>query len=323
MSINQALALATQKLRGNKIASASLDAEILLSFVLEKPKEFLYSRPEHDLTPSQMTKLKQLTTRRSKGEPIAILTGHKEFYGLNFVINKNVLIPRPETELLVAEALDIIKKSHIAHYPSRASLAESRRIDKRQRVKTDSLPVTLVDIGTGSGCIPITLAKNLSHIPHIKYYGLDISKKALAVAKLNAQLHGLSKKIKFIQNDLLKNIQNTKYFILNTNFIITANLPYLPIKLYASNPELKYEPRQALLAGPDGLKYYRTLLQQIKTLAHITHYPSPITIFLEIDPSQTKNIKKVIHQYFPKSSILIKKDLAGRNRLIIIKLNHK
>ncbi len=294
MTLKETLNSALQK---NLAPSAHLDAAILLSFVLNQPKEFIYSHPEYSPTKNQLQKFTRLIARRAAGEPLAYLTGHKEFYGLDFIVNKNTLIPRPETELIVDEVLELIKKNSSQRY-------------------------TLIDVGTGSGCLPIALAKNLPKVPNIKYYGLDISPEALKVAKRNATLHNISRKITFAQSDLLKNIFKSKIINLKSKIILTANLPYLSTKQYQANPDLKYEPRQALIAGPDGLKYYRLLIKQIKSLLRLTHYPLPITFFLEIDPSQTANIKKVIHSSFPLSPILVKKDLAGLNRLVIVNLNH-
>ena len=295
MTTKQALILGNQKLKTNHIDSAYLDAEILLSFILKQNKEFIYTHPEHSLTSSQIKKINQLIAHRVKGKPVAYLIGHKNFYGFDFIVNKNVLIPRPETELVVDSILTLIKNKSASKY-------------------------ILIDVGTGSGCIPIALAKNLRQLPNIKYYGLDISDSALKVAKRNAQIHDLAKKIKFIKSDLLKNIFNTKYLIPNAEIIVSANLPYLSTKQYLSNPDLKYEPKQALIAGSDGLKYYRQLIKQIKTLIS---YTSSIVIFLEIDPAQTATIKKVIHSHLPKAHIAVQKDLSRRNRLIVINLNYK
>ena len=130
MTIQQSLAWATIKLQRKNIPSATLDADILLSHTLNKDKAFIYAHPNHSLTQNQVTKFKKLINHRAKGEPVAYLIGHKEFYKLNFMVNKNVLIPRPETELLVDEVL------------------------KNKKIKT------IADIGTGSGCIAIALAKN-------------------------------------------------------------------------------------------------------------------------------------------------------------------
>jgi len=299
MTISQVCSQAELQIKKTS-RSPQLDAEVLLSFVLNKPKEFLYAHPDYHLTKNQHSKFQTLISRRAAGLPIAYLLGHKEFYGLDFMVNKNVLVPRPETELMVDEVLNYIK------------------INLRSKIKN----LQLIDIGTGSGCIPISIAKNLSRISNIKYYGLDISQPALALAKRNAKLHHVSRKIKFIKSDLLKNILNSLFIIHNSSIIITANLPYLTPAQYRANPDLKYEPRQALLAGSDGLKYYRLLLKQIKNLLRTAPSALPLTVFLEIDPGQTKKIQKVIHSYFPLTPILVQKDLAGLNRLFVVKLNH-
>ena len=302
MIIKQALIFGTEKFKKNKINSALLDAEILLSCALGKPKEFIYAHPEYQISKTQDAKYKKHLLRRLKGEPTAYILGHKEFYGLNFLVNNNVLIPRPETELLVEEVLKYIKNSKL-------------------KIKNS----TLADIGTGSGCIPIAIAKNLYNVECIKYYGIDNSIKALVVARKNAKLHGVVKKIKFIKSDLLKNIShNTLYFIHNTCLVLTANLPYLPAKIYRQNYQhLKYEPKNSLLAGQDGLKYYRQLFKQLQPMVNCQW--SIVSCFLEIDPSQTIALKKLIKKYLPAANITVKKDLAGLNRLAIVKLsqNHK
>ncbi|MFH1226121.1 MAG: HemK/PrmC family methyltransferase, partial [bacterium] len=144
MNIKKILKQAAEKLKAAKIDSAFLDADILLAFTLKKPKEFLYSYPEKKLTKNQLAKFNQLINRRAKREPVAYLINRKEFYGLDFYVDKNVLIPRPLTETLVEE---IIKK-----------------------VKNKK--VVIADIGTGSGCIAITLKK---HLPQATIYAIDIS----------------------------------------------------------------------------------------------------------------------------------------------------
>lgn len=297
MNISQALNWARQELRRVKIKSALLDAEILLSLAIKKPKEYLYTHPEKKILDTQLTKFRQCIKRRINGEPVAYILGYKEFYGLNFLVNKNVLIPRPETEMMVNEIAS-----------------------KCQGVKCQSV---LIDVGTGSGCVSIAIAKKLYNVECIKYYGVDISKKALIIGRKNAELHGVEKKIKFVKSDLLNYFShNTLYFIHNTNLIITANLPYLSENIYKKNYQnLKFEPKNALLAGADGLKYYHRLLIQIKNILENTPCGSQITCFLEINPEQKNGIKKIIKNNLPKAEIEFKKDLAGRIRIVIIKLN--
>jgi len=299
MTIKQALLWGIKKLKPTERAShgdiAASDAEILLAFALKKPKEFLYTHPEKKITPEQLGIFKHLITHRARHEPVAYLINQKEFFGLDFYVDKNVLIPRPETEILVEEAIRI---------------CEQLTINNKQ--------LTIVDIGTGSGCVAIALAKNL---PDIKIFATEISPNALKVAQKNARHHKVA--ITFLPGDLLVPfLKNLKSEILNLKSLtITANLPYLTTRQWQkAQPEIKnYEPRLALDGGRDGLKCYRLLFQQISALfAGRRHFV--LSVLLEIDPSQVKPITKLIHSHFPTSKIQIKKDLAGRDRVVIIKL---
>ena len=238
ISIQQALNSASKKFKKNKIKSAHLDAEILLSFILKKDKAFLYQRPDHKLTPNQLSHFQRLIVRRAKGEPIAYLTQHKEFYGLYFMVNKHVLIPRPETELLVSQVL------------------------KNKKIKR------LAEIGTGCGCIAISLAKNN---PDLKIYATEISASALDVAKKNSFFHKTNKKIIFKKGNLLQPLKGLEFDA------IVANLPYLKknyhkSKRTAENIGLDYEPPGALYAGPTGLELYQNLFQQIQKIQFKTNY---------------------------------------------------
>lgn len=299
INIAKALFLARQKFKKAKIKNPDREAEILLQQVLKKDKAFLYANFHKNLTLSQLNKYKQLIERRTLGQPLAYLLGFKEFYGLKFLVNKHVLIPRPETELIVEKVLNFIQNSKL-------------------RIKN----FVLIDVGTGSGCLPIAIFKKINDrlkIKNYKVYGLDISPGALAVAKKNAQLNKVDKKIKFIRSDLLTYFLNPKTSkILSGQIILTANLPYLSANIYQENyHNLKFEPPLALVAGRDGLKYYREMLGQIKKIAKA----ASLSIYLEINPQQKNKIKKIILNYLPKAKIEFEKDLTGRNRLVIVNLN--
>ncbi|MDO8592489.1 MAG: peptide chain release factor N(5)-glutamine methyltransferase [bacterium] len=288
MTIQQLLKLTIPKLTAQKIDNPHLEAELLLSHVLKKPREFLLAHGEKKISAWQTASLESLIARRLKGEPIAYLAGHKEFYGLDFIVNKDVLIPRPETELIVEEALKPIARS--------------------------PQPVTLLDIGTGSGCVIITLAKLITNC---KFLAADISAKALTVAKQNAKHHGVAKNIKFLKGDLLSPvIYNSKFSILTSNLIILANLPYgwsaWKNNTSADTVGLRFEPKIALYAGKNGLELYEKLFKQIKTLR------GDITALCEIDPRQTGKMRQLAKQYLPQAKLQIKKDLCGLNRLVII-----
>jgi len=265
----------------------SLEMSLILAYVLKKPREFVLTYTEYKIDSRQARKINSLIARRKRGEPLAYLLGEKEFYGLNFFVNKNVLIPRPETELIIEETIHATR---------------------------DTQHATIVDVGTGSGCIIITLAILNQKFKDHEYIGLDISSKALTVAKKNSKFHKVDSKIKFLKSDLLSGITNLPGIVRSSKIIILANLPYLTPKQVRESPSIKYEPKSALIAGSGGLKYYRKLFKQIIKLK-LDNYVA----FCEIDHTQARNIKKLITKELPEAKTEIKKDLAGYDRLVIVK----
>jgi len=345
MIIKEALSWADKKLK-SKSLSPALDAEVLLSHALKKSKEFLFANPDFELSKLQATSYKLLVRRRANHWPIAYLTGHKAFYGLDFKVTPDVLIPRPETELLVERALQILQATT---YPPDIARRKSLRAGKLQAI---------IDIGTGSGAIIIAIAKKLAeysgivqNTPHL--YATDISKQALKVAKQNAKKHKVAERIRFEHCNL---IENCKLEIENS--LVLANLPYLAPGQVSSNPDLKHEPRSALVAGPDGLKHYRNLFKQIEAICHSEGTPdvssvafrlrqsassrrrvakeeesqrsfvgvppqddNKFVLLLEHDPSQKKKLESLTQKYFPKSKIRFHKDLSRRDRVMEVEMN--
>ncbi|MCX6763584.1 MAG: peptide chain release factor N(5)-glutamine methyltransferase [Candidatus Moranbacteria bacterium] len=283
-----------------------LDLELLIAHTLKKPREFVISHPDYTMTKKQETITKHLISRRLKHEPMAYILGQKEFYGLNFKVNKNTLIPRPETEILVESVISNLQ----------LVIGENKKY------------TTIIDLGTGSGNIIISIAKEIikSKLPITNYQLLasDISAKALRVAKQNARLNKVDKKIKFLKSDLLNVfLKNKECSVLCApcSVIITANLPYLSKKIYKSTmPDVKnYEPKSALLSSTDGLKHYKKLLEQIKKIQNkcsMFH----VMCYLEISPEQKPKIQKIIKSILPKSKITFHKDLAKRWRVCQIEL---
>lgn len=267
------------------------EAEIILGHIINKDRAYILAHPENKINWRQHIKFNRLIRQRGSGVPLAYLTGHKEFFGLDFFVNKNVLIPRPDTEILVESAIAIISNTQYQ--------------------------ITLIDIGTGSGCIPISILKTLQH-KNIEAHAIDISKKALRVAKKNAEKHNV--KINFHQGDLLAPIlRNCELTANSSEIIITANLPYLTQTQFDTEPSIKKEPKLALIAdNKNGLSLYEKLLKQLQSL--IFNLQSSVTLLLEIDPSQTIEIKNIIQKLLPTASIIIKKDLAGHDRVVIIQL---
>jgi release factor glutamine methyltransferase len=279
MTIQQVYLAAIAKLQKVKNTSPHLDAGILLAHVLHKTKEYVLANPDKKMSVNQTKKLNALILRRQKNIPIAYLTGQKEFYGLHFFVGTFVLVPRPETELLIEETI------------------------KTVRQKTDQQKVTITDVGTGSGCIAITLAK---YLPQAKIIAIDISPKALAMAKKNARQHKVFKKIKFIESNLLRTPILKKIKM----DIIVANLPYL------TNAEIKnvrHEPKLALYGGKMGVELIERLLMQSSEVLT----PNGV-ILLEISPSQTKLVDFIIEQQIPGKKVTIFKDLTGRDRVVKI-----
>lgn len=276
MTIKKNLEFGIKQLKESK--TPEIDAEVLLYHLLKKDRAWLYTHQDDALTSDQTQKYQNLISRRKKGEPLAYLTNHKEFYGLDFYVNKFVLIPRPETELLVEEALE-----QISNLKSKIS--------------------NILDIGTGSGAVIISLAKTLKAISYKlkpKYYATDISNDALKIAKKNAKKHKV--KINFIKSDLFNNISNQLKFDL-----IVANLPYLWDKL----PQ--FEPKIALSGGKNGLEIINRFLEEAK------NYLSPKgAIIIEFDPRQTQTIKNIAKNIYPDKKISLKKDLAKLDRMLIL-----
>jgi release factor glutamine methyltransferase len=273
----------------------ALDLELIIAHGIRKTREFVLAHPEYKIPKLKIENLKLKISRRMRGEPLAYILGHKEFYGLDFRINQHTLIPRPETELLVELALKEIR-------------------DTKYKI-----PDTIIDIGTGSGNIIIGLAKNLK--ARNKFIATDISPKALTVAKYNARKHKVDKKIKFLRGNLLEPIiKNTKYQILNTKYIIIANLPYLSKKIYnATAKDVKnYEPKSALLSSKKGLAHYEKLLKQIKKL--VMSYELRVTSYLEISPEQKPALQNLVKSILPDAKMEFRKDLAGKWRVCCISL---
>ena len=279
-----------------------LDAEILLSSVLDVPKPWLFAHFTDHIKQHHEEKFLLLINRRIKHEPVAYLTGVKEFYGRNFLVNPSVLIPRPATESMVTEALKIF-------------------------AQCDPELTLLVDIGTGSGAIAITLAAQT----HTSVLATDIEQSALSIANENAKKLGVTEWVEFQQGDLLEPIAklfHTLHASKNTNvssvypfrdMIICANLPYLTLsQIDQLNPDVRYEPISALRAGVDGLDAYFELLKQLKKNKDVL--PRHTHLLIEIDPEQIHRAERLILHQFPEAHLSVVNDLQNLERLIIIQI---
>jgi release factor glutamine methyltransferase len=274
VNCRQALARARQILEKCGIENSSLEGEILVRYVLGLDRVDLFSSLDLELTPAQVGALSNLLQRRQSGEPSAYITGHKEFYWLDFKVDRRVLIPRPETELLVEKAIEFFGKYNCVY---------------------------VADIGTGSGCIAISLAKEL---PKAQIYAVDYSAQALEVARENAVKHGVSNRIHFFEGSLLEPLPETVD-------MIVANLPY--VKMNEVNSQ--FEPEVALNGGEDGLDIIKKLIKQ--TPGKLT--PKGV-LLLEVGQGQADKVKAILHKAFPKAVIEVFKDLAGIERVVSMRL---
>lgn len=272
-----------KQLKSKNSIIPDLDWTILVAHVVGQPKEFIYSHPEYSLNLKQQLRLWWLVKKYHHEYPIAYLTKHKEFYNLDFFVNKHTLIPRPDTEIMVDEAIEIIN---------------------------DNPSITLVDIGTGSGCIPIAVLKNIKK--KIPTFATDISNQALAVAQKNTAAHSVQ--VNFRPGNLFNPIKQKD--ITTDNLIITSNLPYLTTEQTNNENSIKKEPYSALYGGKDGLDFYRQLIDQLNIFFK-TNRPQKIFLLLEIDPAQTDAIKQIVINKIPTAETKIRQDLAGLNRLVV------
>jgi release factor glutamine methyltransferase len=268
-----------------------LEAQILLAHLLDCSRADLFAHPERRLSLEQLSHYEALVKRRALGEPLPYLTGRVEFYGLDFSVDKRVLIPRPETEILVELAL-----AHLSR------LSQGRTAD---RTPSSGKRPVLLDIGTGSGCIAVTLAL---HAPDARVYAIDISAEALMLARDNAKRHGVSKRINFLQSDLFD-------APLGQMDIVVANPPYIAREEFPGLPRQvrEYEPLLALDGGSRGLEVIQRLLLQAQNRLR----PAGL-LLIEIGSDQGAAVTQLARSIFPQADITIHKDLARRDRVLSI-----
>lgn len=270
--------------------NAPLDCEVLLAYVLGVNKEYLFAHSDEDIDDFTVALFNTYLKRIKEGEPMAYILGEKEFYGLNFFVDERVLVPRPETELLVDKVLEYLRNNY----------------KKNHKFK-------ILDIGTGSGNVAVSIGKTVfdlnggAIIEHIE--AIDISEGVLEVAKINVSQYGLDEMIHVYQSDLLENIEEGERFD-----VIVANLPYIGevTNRFVSKETEKYEPKHALFAGDDGFRLYKKLFQQI--LDKKIDYK---IIIGEFGFGQSKEMKKLLNKYFDQRWV-VEKDYANIDRIFLI-----
>ncbi|MCB0349318.1 MAG: peptide chain release factor N(5)-glutamine methyltransferase [Bdellovibrionales bacterium] len=257
------------------------EAEMILSAALNWKRMELFLRLDYPLQETEVVRCRDFVTRRSKGEPLAYIEGQKEFYGYNFSVNKSVLVPRPETEHLVDKALELIKKNNLK---------------------------SLLDIGTGSGCIPIAILKNTSELVAT---AVDISVDACEITKSNASKNEVAERLEVINSDFSASDANDSLNL--TKFdIVTSNPPYISETDLEIQKSVKdFEPHLALFAKNNGLEFYQTwfsrLAEQTKSKTHF---------LFEIGYTQRQEIAQILDDLKVFEDIECLKDYSGRDRII-------
>ena len=279
-TVNRLLTWTRDFFKKKGIEKPQLESEILLAHAMKIKRIELYTAFETEPTEAQRTIFRDFVKRRGNGEPAAYLTGSKEFYSLLFNVDRNVLIPRPETEDLVLQTLD-----------------------KLQTYPESYVPV-IADVGTGSGIVAVALAKHLpKHLPLATIIAVDISPEALNIARSNAEMNGVAEPIKFRQSDLLANVPETLD-------IVVSNPPYISQSEYNLLPtDIKdFEPKTALLAGTTGTEVIERLIPQATERLRPGGY-----LLMEVSPMIAESVVKLLSGW---DNVQIFPDSAGRQRII-------
>lgn len=278
MTAAEALHAAQAHLREAGIDDPGIEAEVLLQHVLGLDRAHLYARLRDDIDKAQHTAFQHLVERRRAHEPSAYIVGHREFYCVDLEVTPDALIPRPETEFLVDEAL---------------------------RVAPPAGPCAIADVGTGCGAIAVALA---IHLPQAAIYGIDSSERALALAARNVDRLGLASHVCLLHGDLLDPLAEPVD-------VIVANLPYVKTSDWqALPPEIReHEPREALDGGPEGTAALERLLR-----AAASHLRPRGCLLAEIGWDEGEQLSAAAQECFPAAAVTVKKDLAGLDRILVV-----
>ena len=271
------------------IPDARLEAEVMVMDVMRMPRQAIFAEQESQVAAQQEAQLADVVARRLTREPLAYILNYREFYGVNLLVNPDVLIPRPETETLVEHALFMALMG-----------MESREL-------------VIADVGTGTGAIAVNLA---IHLPAARIYAIDAYDATLDVAAYNVRMHNVTDRVTLLKGDLLEPLPEPVD-------VIAANLPYLPTaRIPTLQPEVQWEPTAALDGGADGMDLIRRLIEQAAPSpgSGEDRLKSHGVILLEMDPEQMDEAQRLASQRFPDAEITVEPDLAGRERVLSVSL---
>ena len=278
MQLKQTLASAISRLNADHVPSARLNAELLLMFILNCDRAYLYAHPERELTRDEQSRYAAALVERARGVPTQYITGHQEFWGMDLIVTPAVLIPRPETEHVIESVMDRVGRA-----PAPSEL------------------LRISDVGTGSGCIALALAKEL---PQVEILATDISAAALEIARANAARHQLESRIQFREADLLAGFENDAF-----DFIV-SNPPYVgeseedQVQLEVR----KFEPRGAVFAGPTGIEVIMRLVPQARAALKPGGW-----LVMEISGAISEKVQRLLQHW---NDVRIRPDLQSIPRVV-------
>lgn len=297
VTVRDALRVATERLVEAGIPTPRLDAEVLLAHVLGTRREHLYAHPERRLDAGEYAAYQAALERRLTRLPVAYITGRKEFMSLEFLVDENVLIPRPETETLVEAVIERL----------RGHEAEARDGGGGRA------PVIVADIGTGSGAIAVSIAW---FVRHASLIAVDISPGALRVARENARRHGVEDRIEFLEGDLLSPLAGRG--LEGRIYAVVSNPPYLSRRMMASlPPEVAKEPRVALAGGEAGLDFAQAILDGARAYLAADGF-----VALEVGHDQAETVRRLAVDEFGYGGVDVIRDYAGVERVVIARTAH-
>ena len=281
MNVREAWARSRKRLELANIPDAGIEAQVLLRYALGLDRATFHTSPERELSDEDAEGFERMVERRIEGEPLSYITGHREFYGLDFVVTPDVLVPRHETEFLVEAVLEYAR--------SRGDHA-----------------LTIADIGTGSGCIAVALGH---HLPNATVYATDMSHEALRVADENVRKHGLQGRVRLRQGDLFEALDGPVD-------VVASNPPYLSTEEAADlPPDVQREPRIALAAGADGMDVLSGLIVGAR------EYVKPGGLLaMEIDPQRLEAVERLAGRTFEGGEVAVVKDHAGLDRVVTVRV---
>jgi release factor glutamine methyltransferase len=285
--VGRALLAAARRLKETGSDSPQLDSAILMAQVLGVSKAWLYAHPDRQLTPDEIARFEEMVRRRMSHEPVAYLVGFKPFYGLDITVDRRVLIPRPETEMLVDRVLEDIQ----------------RRVGQ-------GVTLRVADVGAGSGAIAVALAVN---VPNLIVYAVDISEDALSVAAQNVWRYGVGDQVQLIPGHLLDALPEPVD-------LIVANLPYVASPDLANlSPQVRdHEPVVALDGGPDGLEVFRAFFAALGSQGGRQVLRQGGRVYMEIGWNQGDEVRSIAQEAFPAADVAVLVDYAGLDRIVLV-----